>query len=149
MTYIRDSQRSKVYKAERTLPQYRQNGMSIEDVREFVDKIMDSNWLKGKYPYAYGHSKVIVKDGRGRRKAGGCFTYITMPKWSRSKLVVLHELAHSITERQYVGCQVASHGREFCSILISLTRRWISKDVGRALKAAFKKYRVKHLVRSR
>jgi putative metallohydrolase (TIGR04338 family) len=149
MTYIRDSQRSKVYKAERTLDQFYKNGMSIEDVREFVDKIMDSNWLNGKYPRAYVNGKVIVKDGRGRRKAGGCFAYITMPKWSRSKLVVLHELAHSITDRQYEGYGVASHGREFCSIYISLIRRWMSKDVGRALKAAFKTCRVKHIVRSR
>lgn len=149
MRHARDSQRSKVYKAEHMLMEHSQNGMSIEDVREFVDKIMDSNWLDGKYPRAYGYGKVIVKDGRGRRKAGGCFAYITMPKWSRSRLVVLHELAHSITERQY-GCRfIAPHGREYCSIFISLTRRWMSKDVGRRLKVAFRLCRVKHIVRSK
>ncbi len=146
--YTRDSQRGKVYKAERMLWEFNQNGMSIEDVREFVNKIMDSNWLEGKYPLAYAHGEVIVKDGRGRRKAGGCFAFITMPVWSRSKLVVLHELAHSITERECKGYAIAAHGREFCSILISLTRRWMSKDVGRRLKVAYKMCRVKHIVRS-
>ena len=146
MKYARDSQCSKVYKAERTLPQHSQNGMSIEDVREFVDKIMDSRWLKGKYPDAYEYGKVVVKDGRGRRKAGGCHSYITMPKWSRSKMIVLHELAHAITERECGYPPVAWHGREFCSIFIALVRRWMGKDVGRDLKAAYKKYRVKHVV---
>lgn len=42
---------------------------------------------------------VKVKDGRGRRRAGGCRAYITMPRAFRCMHITLHELAHTLTDR--------------------------------------------------
>ena len=143
---MRDSQRGKVYKAERDLPEVEQNGMNIHEVRAWVDKIMRSRWMKSRYPQAYCVGMVDVKDGRGATWARGGYLYIKIPRWARSEFIVLHELSHTIVARTK-SKPVASHGREFCSIFLALVRRWMGSEVANRLKAAFKEHRVKYVVR--
>lgn len=45
---------------------------------------------------------------------------INLPRWSRTKATVLHEVAHAITERTFGWTQVAAHGREFARIYLEL-----------------------------
>lgn len=61
-------------------------------------------------------------DGRGRRHACGSREVIKLPRWARTRVIVLHECAHGMTRdghgpafvRAYVTllCQFAGHDRD-------------------------------------
>ncbi|MEZ5848208.1 MAG: hypothetical protein R3C70_15780 [Geminicoccaceae bacterium] len=53
-----------------------------------------------------------VTDGRGRRHACGSRAVIKLPRWARTKAVVLHECAH--------GLAADAHGPEFVRVYIGL-----------------------------
>ncbi len=62
--------------------------------------------------------RIKVKDGRGRRHAGASFgeNLITLPRWSRQTVIVLHEIAHTLVDdRKY-----PHHGAEFVGVLFAL-----------------------------
>jgi putative metallohydrolase (TIGR04338 family) len=96
--------------------------------------------------------QIKVKDGRGRRKAGGVgwryidgrCGYITMPKWSRYLFYVLHEITHVIMPHG-----VASHGREFARIFLQLVKWKMGKDTANELRAAYRFCGVKYVRISR
>lgn len=156
----RDSQMSKLYAAERKHSLWSEESQydSISHVQVWVDSICKSRWFKNRYPhYALSQSRqtiflnasergIKVLDGRGRRKACGSNRgYIKLPVWSRSDLVILHEIAHVVTRREgYHGPLPAFHGREFCANYLSLVRRFLGKEAGDELKEHFKKGRVKY-----
>ena len=145
MPQERDSQRGKVYDAETATEIYTANGdMPLEEIKAWVEKIVESRWMRGRYNFAHCAGMPKVKDGRGTRWARGGASFMTLPCWSRSRLVVLHELAHVIQHREYIWT-VAGHGREFCSIFLALVYRWIGKDAGDELRAAFKAKKVKFI----
>ena len=153
----RDSQRQRVYNAEIDLRvEYhrdRQYLSTMPELQEWVDDVVSSRWFQNRWPV----SEVIVKDGRGRRKAYGdaYLRYgqwtgeICMPRWSRYKLIILHELAHTATVVQYPYADIAAHGREFCSNFLQLVGRWIGNDVKHELKKCMKDNRVKYTKRSK
>lgn len=152
----RDFQRSRVYKAERAdaFTAYSQEVGSIHDVRAYVDKITSSRWWRNRCPV----KSVQVWDGRGTRIAyGGLFCSgskfgwgISLPRWARTHWVILHELAHVITEANgYYDDGHPAHGREFCATFLELTRRWIGTDAAKALKQSFKDHKVKYTRKNR
>ena len=62
--------------------------------------------------------RIKVKDGRGRRHAGASFqdNLITLPRWARQTVIVLHEIAHTLVDdRKY-----PHHGAEFVGVLFAL-----------------------------
>lgn len=138
----RDSQRSKVYSCEYVL---RDAGMvgrerleTVEEMQAWVNKLLASAWWKKHYRSV---SKVTVKDGRGQRRALA-HTWrntISMPKWSRSKGVIIHELAHLVTP-----LAAPSHGWEFCANYLELVRHFLGQADHDALKEAFDKRKVKY-----
>jgi len=147
----RDSQRSKVYRAEDTVtvPEALERLETVEEMQAWVDKIVRTRWWRVyKLPSAskakhragrlISYGKITVKDGRARRSASGWRGSIKMPKWSRTKLIVLHEVAHAIQTES------PSHGRQYARIYLDLVTRFIGPEAGRQLKAAY----VKHHVRS-
>lgn len=143
---MRDSQRSKVYQAERLAWE----GIEVmypevKDVEDYLCRIFRSSWLRKKYPEVKSFQ---VGDGRARRSGGGlghhgkCYVYL--PRHARTDWVILHELAHGIAMNIY-GREIAAHGREYCQIYLSLVRRWIGVEAERSLKANFKLCRVKYV----
>jgi len=143
----RDNQRKRVYDSENALGKTTCGGRleSVSEIEDFVNKIVRSRWMNtiarknGNY---YVHS-VEIKDGRGTRN-GFAYRYalsghavLNLPRWSRSKLVVLHEFAHTLTPDRY-----AAHGPEFCANYLDLVKRWIDKDTHAALKDSFQQHRV-------
>lgn len=92
----RDTQKQKLYNAERDVSSETVGDGSMDDVRAYVAKVLTSAVVRRNYPHA--PSKLTVADGRGRRKAGARGTwYITLPAgWARKEIVVLHEIAHCI-----------------------------------------------------
>lgn len=152
---VRDSQRSKVYKAEDSLKELRlefpklyERFESMGSIQGYVDRITNSKWW-GKYEAPdmgetndtplRNPKKVTVKDGRGLRRATAYRLHceIQMPCWARYRLLILHELTH-ILQSQRPG-----HGRQFCRIFMDLVRRFAGKKESEALKQAFKNGKVK------
>lgn len=104
----RDNQRKKVYVWEdKYLLRLRTNHrLSFSACKELVKTICEAQSV----------SIPRIKDGRGRKRAGGCATYVTLPKWARNKVIVIHESTHSILDNGVI----AWHGPEFMSLFIEL-----------------------------
>ena len=150
MTRPRDSQRSRVFAAE-----IENHGIEMQNppawlkeasqCQAWVDTITRSRWWRARSPIG----QVKVFDGRGTSIArGGHFGNcgkkngwgVNLPKWARSEMVILHELAHVLTHSQ---CIAPWHGRRFCRNYLALVGRWMNRDNARRLRACFKKHRVK------
>ena len=151
----RDSQRSKVYKAERRMASWDKNRLeTIPEVERWIRKLSKQTRLQTHFP-ELTRREVEVSDGRGRRSAAGNESGIWLPRWGRFKLVILHELAHVITERRlraeapYIGItgwkvkQGAVHGWVFCAVYLKLVHLGIGKAQADELKGHFKALKVR------
>jgi len=152
----RDTQRAKVYKAEgAAFDGYAEACKRLETVAEvegYVKYVFGLKRVQDAFPRAVpnalsglgfgGYSLPTVGDGRGRRRAGGTVRGIVMPKWSRKKWVVLHELAHTVSMRIF-GFGIAGHGWEYCSTYLLLVRYTLGVEAHDLLKKSFKEHRVK------
>src|SRR5271169_699559 len=101
---MRDSQRSKLYRAEAVLHKWKSPLPTVDDVERFTDKVFNSKRVRSAFPNAALHSPPRIKDGRGTRIAKGGTYHISIPLWARANVIVLHELAHTITRRVYPNC---------------------------------------------
>lgn len=149
----RDTQRAKVYKAEgeafKGHTKANERLETVADIEKYVEYVFGLKRVRDAFPKAMpvenglfcGWKLPTVGDGRARRRAGGNVAGIHMPKWARSKWVVLHELAHTISLRTYRG--IAGHGWEYCSVYLSLVRYALGVEAHDLLKAQFKAHRVK------
>lgn len=129
----RDSQRLRTYKAgwafKALLPEAWIN--NIHDIQAWVDEIVASQWWNC-HPVRV--SRVLVKDGRGRKNGGARRTWngtgeIMLPRALRHKSDILHELAHLL-----VPNNVQSHGREFIVAWLQLVDLWVGTLEGDALR---------------
>ena len=142
MAQPRDTQRQKVYDSENAAFDKRKSeGMTVAEAQAFIDKCCSSAVLRRRYPRA--GIEFTVTDGRGRRRA--CFTpwpynELRMPRWSRSRWVLLHELAHALTFSR----KQAWHSWEFCECYLYLVRVFLGRGQEELLKREFKARRVKY-----
>ena len=65
-----------------------------------------------------------------------------MPLWSRNEAIVLHELAHTICQREH--SDATGHGWQYCAIYLTLTLHAMGREAHDVLKAAFKENRVRY-----
>lgn len=146
---VRDTQRARVYAAERRafVPpgtgHIRETPRDFEDVRhadEYIETIRTSKWLATHYPRA-AMSPVRIISGRG---CNATESRIMLARWGLVKWVVLHELAHTVTDRHHRYETLPGHGREFARIYLALVRRWMGVAEYEKLRAAFKMYKVKY-----
>lgn len=143
MTYVRDTQRGKVYKSERVLDAHNTESMeSLEDVERYCRKVLESVWVRKKFNHYADDIKLA--DGRGRRSAcafsarGSKTWRMAFPKWARKQWVVLHEISHCVT-----SYGVAAHGWQFAGNYLLLIRHYMGSEAHAALKASFKAHRVR------
>lgn len=141
-TRPRDSQRQRLYDAERRV-NHGQDYKSIHDCQARVDKITHSRWWKSRYGVPYN---VDVRPGRGHRHAtaNAMLRVIQLPLWARYDLVICHELAHLVVSSKH-----PAHGPKFAREMIAIVDRWMGKEAGKELRAAFKAGRVKYIVRTK
>jgi putative metallohydrolase (TIGR04338 family) len=140
----RDSQRQKVYDAEGAafagapvdLPE-------MADLERYVNFVCSLKRVKASFPKLVDWP-IYIGDGRARRKAGGWRQGILMPRWSRKRWVVLHELSHVIVDRVHSHRRAAGHGWEFASTYLLLVRHVMGVAVHDRLKAEFKARRVRY-----
>lgn len=127
-TNMRDSQRSRVYAFERSIPglQARTGSMTLEAADDYAFSV----WVKerGRYGFAK-RTAPRVEAGRNGGTAYGQHL-ITLGVWARQPAVVLHELAHCLTP----GDQ---HGPRFVGVAIGLYCRYLGLDRDELLAAAY------------
>jgi len=156
----RDQQRSRVYDAENKINNKTKSNVggrleTVADVEQWVEKIRRSVWFRNRWPFI---REIRIKDGRGTRNGFAWASatteplfartepgfdpltnryktigFLNLPVWSRSRLVILHELAHIVTNSEYMASRgykqtpVAGHGPEFCSVYLALVRRYLGE----------------------
>ena len=107
--------------------------LSLKECQKFVDKIIARKYVIDKYGIQ-AKRPIVVLDGRGRRKA--CATFyqgrraIKLPRWARGKYVILHEVAHHLTD-------LNGHRAEFASCLLDLVRHFLGQESADALQGAY------------
>lgn len=140
----RDTQRSRVYKAERiALAKMGDPLPAVKDVERYVKRIFEMRRVRDAFPGMRWGWLPRVGDGRGRCNAGGYDAAILIPRWARQEWVVLHELAHTITQRVY-GYNVAGHGWQFCAVYLKLVLYGMGREAHDTLKRDFRACRVRH-----
>jgi len=128
----RDSQRARVYRAEHAvaLQLGEPNLGAVADTQAAVDRVVGSEWWHTAAPH---RPVVVVGDGRGRRSGGSVGGEIRLPRLYRTRLVLLHELAH-----EWLTCPVrAPHGPEFAGAFLVLAGSFHSESARDRLAAAF------------
>jgi hypothetical protein len=102
----RDFQRSRVYRWEavHVLPHERKL-LSLQACRDLTAEVFARRLGDDALPPR-------VEDGRGRRHAAGSRAVIKLPRWARTRPIVLHECAH--------GLAVDGHGPDFVRAYVEL-----------------------------
>lgn len=137
----RDSQRKRLYVAERVLGKFAKPLQDVQDIERFLKKQLQRKAILRRYPDAT--RTVRVSDGRGRRNACAYGDWkIAIPLWARNTHIVIHEMAHIVTHRQY-GSKVAGHGWEYANVFLDLVRFIMGNEAHDALKQSFKDHKVK------
>jgi len=133
---MRDSQRSKVYRSEKVVPQGLQF-KELADVQAYLKQLQSHAWFRRRWAPRDFH----LKDGRGARRGrashGWWARIITLPRATRYQSYVLHEVAHhlaGLNER---------HGPKFCRVYWTLVRYEFGPEAAKALKTEWAKNRVR------
>lgn len=140
----RDAQVSKVYKSERRAFEkfcgFKDGELeTMQQCQDFANKIVESVYWKSQK----GLKRFKLTDGRGRGNA--CFkgksdghirNMICLPKWARSRWVIIHEFAHFLTDTTH-GSTTAWHGAIFCRHYVELTLELLGQEVCNRLETEF------------
>lgn len=145
----RDNQKSRLYDAEGVGPaskaaaKYLHNGptvrstgnVSIEACQSYLDHVLTAAWFQRRW----GRRTVnIVHKVYG--SATGGHGLIALPPWSRTESVILHELAHCLTD----SGRWASHGPEFAGLLLTLVKHVQGAEAAKEQRAKFRQYKVRY-----
>lgn len=132
----RDVQRKRLYQAENRAGAGLGERMDLPEAVDYVRKTLSRAPIRRRYGAVYAKWPILVGDGRGMRSAQGDYRGVDLPRWSRTPLVILHEVAHAITDRYY-GADLGGHGPEFASVLLDLVRFGVGKDAYERMKREF------------
>lgn len=127
----RDFQRARVYRweAEHVFPHAGER-LSLDQCRTLVEEAYRWRERPGPDP---SWKPPLVTDGRGRRHACGSREVIKLPRWSRTRAIVLHECAHGMADDQ--------HGPKFVGVYVELLQHFAGLDRQQML-ATLKRARV-------
>lgn len=114
----RDFQRARLYRweAEHVLPRLAAP-LSLEACRRLIEAAYRWREAPGADP---GWAPPELTDGRGRRHACGSRAVIKLPRWARTRAIVLHECAHGMADDQ--------HGPRFVAVYVALLERFGGLD---------------------
>jgi putative metallohydrolase (TIGR04338 family) len=129
----RDSQRSRVYRWERAAVA-REHWQPVFETVGDAQAWADAVWRRerGRMGLAGVRAPDFERPHRGQRHALA-YTWghrITLPRWARSRWVVLHELAHLLAPHS------PAHGPRFVGALIGLGSRWLDLDAQQLMRSA-------------
>jgi len=146
-----DKQQQRLYAAEtkaelKSTPDF----VTVAECQKYVNKVLNSKAVLDMFSskeLGHGALVVTVLDGRGHRRAtattdGRGGLVIQLPKWARSKFVILHELAHHLQKNYAINnwresikigqtdpIATQSHGARFTASFLFLVKRELGKDV--------------------
>lgn len=106
---MRDTYRSRVYRAERCLPDG-ERYESVPQIQAYCNELVRLPWFQ----HFWGRPNITISDGRGRRSAVARHSDIALPRWARHESVILHEIGHVVSPMQ------ERHGPMFCRNFIRL-----------------------------
>ena len=134
---IRDTQKAKLYRAENTVARGIE-WKTLDEIEAFLTKLVNSRRFEKRFKLQHkGNRKSpILRPGFGARRATGGFWMITLPRLARCQRVVLHELAHCVTNG-------AKHGPDFAKAFHDLVSMSMGRETARALRVAYKQERVR------
>ena len=146
MSRARDSQKTRLYEAERKaalslgVDWYSQPQIPNGEVQAWVDKAMDTRAIRSRWGSV--HITVTLKSN------GSAYGYseqnrISLPPWARNPWVICHELAHVLHQRSPGTRDQASHGAEYAGVYLFLVGALIGDDARKALLAAMREKKVK------
>jgi hypothetical protein len=132
----RDTQRGRLYKAERTTAAaHVRPYATMVELWTYLERIQRDRWFRRHY----GVWVFRVHDGRGRRRgAADSSGWITLPRFARYPLYILHEVAHCVSPR---GCK---HDHQYAANYLKLVRHFLGAAAHAELRAAFKEHRVRY-----
>lgn len=132
-TRQRDFQRGRVYRweGEHVLPHDREI-LSLAECTRLVE--VAYRWAEADRTGLADWRPPCVQDGRGRRHACGSRQAIKLPRWARTRPVVLHECAHGMADDQ--------HGPRFVARYVELLERFLGLDRS-MLHASLARHRVR------
>lgn len=147
MAHPRDNQRSRCYAWENAAvarlgssSKFRPDFTKLEECQAFADPIWRAE--RGRVGLARQVAPSIERPNRGQQRALAHHDHrITLPRWARSRWVILHELAHRLTPAD------EAHGPRFVGVLIGLVCRHLDYDAP-ALMVLASEFGVKFHVRS-
>jgi putative metallohydrolase (TIGR04338 family) len=130
----RDTQCLKEYRSEWEFAKKRPAaGMNPTELKRFLREVANDKWFTDRFgDIMFG----IIVDRRRKKTASCCFresTGFTLKfpaDAENSRLLALHELAHTVAHRQ-------KHGAVFCSVLLQLVTRFMGAVAGRELRRQF------------
>ena len=132
MAKVKD-QAKRLYAAEELSGIKYGDALTLKECQKFVDKVIARKYVLEAYGIQ-AKRPITVLDGRGRRKACATFYYgqraIKLPRWARTRYVILHEVAHHLTD-------LNGHKAEFASCLLDLVRHFMGKESAEALQGAY------------
>ena len=140
-TSPRDSQRSRVYRAETPIAGGRLP--TLADCAVFMDHVVGSLWWADRFP-EHGLGDVPrLRPGNGARQAfyreDPDGPTITLPRRYRTTGVVLHELAHWALRAAH---DLPNHGRTFTRVLLDATAEFGGTGRAERLSAGYAEHRV-------
>ena len=127
----RDTQRSRVYKAEWTVGTWKQE-IPNNELQAFVNAALDKRAIRSRW----GARRVVVE--LGRNGGHGNYRKITLGVKARNPHIICHELAHSLTPEHF-----APHGPEYCGVYLFIANVIIGPEFAKKLRASFKDQKVK------
>jgi putative metallohydrolase (TIGR04338 family) len=140
----RDVQRAKVYASEIALRERFKNNdrlADIDEARDLVQRVLRSKTYAKvceTFDIAPKRGISIIEGRNSERDAAMYYPWgeIKLPSWALQKVVVLHEMAHSVSTR-------FEHNWPFCEIFLALVGRFMGADDRDLLKEEFKNRNVK------
>lgn len=148
---VRDSQKSKVFKAETVV---RKPELSRGELEALGTKIVKSAWFnkqagtwndgKPTWKKLTVHSGATHCEVEFQSRGGEIVARLASPY--RSAIDLYHVIAHALTQDQVRRGKAAWHGPEFCKTLLGLVARWEGTEAKKALLEAFRAHRVKNRV---
>lgn len=144
MSGVRDSQRSRLYRAEGVQPRTPQLS-TLAECDEWLDRLITRRAFRNRWG-GIVDSVPRLHDGRGRRHAAGSASGMWLPRWARRPDLLMHELAHVIVCRigQSTGSAHAAHGWLFAQTLLEMTRIAFGAEQARLLRASYRVEAVRH-----
>jgi putative metallohydrolase (TIGR04338 family) len=126
----------------------------VDEARVYLGRVLDSRWyLDYEVPrvdeayYDTGHkksSKVEMKAKRDPSCAWArwqCLIELPNAEWALNNIVVLHELAHCVTNEH------PAHGRQFARVLLDFVELGIGKAAREAFEECYRRFKVQWSVR--